>query len=137
MSETATQASLAQNPSKGKLASPHAFQQRTRSSTLAWPRWRSSNAAMSSSSVLVMKQVCRQPAWVSKRESWAPGCGRSRRQDQAHVVGPTGHLVERAQLDDLGPVTMPPPSSLAATQSSSLAMSRASRTEPLMGKPIE
>jgi hypothetical protein len=27
-----------------------------------------------------MKQVCRQPACVSKGESWAPWCGRSRRQ---------------------------------------------------------
>lgn len=36
--DTATQAWLAQKPSKGRLERPQAFQQRTRSSTRAWPR---------------------------------------------------------------------------------------------------
>ena len=77
---TATQAWLRQKPSKGRLASPQAFQQRTRSSTRAWPRWRSSRAAMSSPGVPVMKQVWRNPASMSNKVSWAPGWGRSRRQ---------------------------------------------------------
>ena len=63
---------------------------------------------MSSPLVLVMKQVWRHPAWVSKRESWAPGCGRSRRQITRMSVGPALDLVELGQLDDLGPVSDPP-----------------------------
>ncbi len=136
--DTATQASLAQKPSKGRLASPQAFQVRTRSSTRAWPRWRSSSAAMSAPSVLVMKQVWRHPAWVSKRESWAPGMGALAATDHPHVGRPALDLVELAQLDDLGARSDPPVELTGArTQSSSWANSRASRTEPLMGKPIE
>ncbi len=137
MSDTAIQASLAQKPSKGRLASPHAFQQRTRSSTRAWPRWRNSKAAMSSPLVLVMKQVWRHPAWVSKSESWAPGCGRSRREITRMSAGhPSSSMISVSSITS-APSRIPPSSSLARPQSSSWAKSRASRTEPLMEKPIE
>ena len=63
---------------------------------------------MSAPTVLVMKQVWRHPPCVSKRESWAPGCGRSRRQDHPHALGPALDLVELGELDDLGALSDPP-----------------------------
>ena len=76
---------------------------------------------MSSPSVLVMKQVWRHPAWVSKSESWAPGCGRSRRQITRMSVGqPLSSQISVSSMTS-APSRIPPPSSVALTQSSSWA----------------
>jgi len=50
-----------------------------------------------------MKHVCRQPSDMSNIESWAPGCGRSRRQ-MSRASTPSRQVHEIGQLGDEGSV---------------------------------
>ena len=99
MREVATQASLRTKESKGRLARPQSFQFLIRSSTRACPRWRSSRVAMSSPSVLVMKQVWRNPSTVSNKGELGPGVGTLPSHDQPGLLRPGG---ERDQVGQLG-----------------------------------
>ena len=59
---------------------------------------------MSAPTVLVMKQVWRHPAWVSKGELGS-GVWALPPTNHPHVGRPAGHFVELGQLDDLGPLS--------------------------------
>lgn len=67
---------------EGKRPKPVVLPHRMRSSTVACPRWRTSRNWAEpplANGVSVRKTWCRRPSSWSNRDSWAPGCGRSRR----------------------------------------------------------
>lgn len=87
-------------PCRGRLAGQVSSAVRIRSSARARRRWRSSWSASCPSRVWVAKAVMRYPPTSSKR-NWAPGRGRSRRENDAHArwpfaqvqqVGVLGHV---------------------------------------------